>query len=52
MLIIIDQYVNESSELLKITMYGNANVKIMAPNGLWCLSENYLKPRVFEKVHR
>ena len=52
MLIIVDQYVDESCKLLNTRMYGNANVRIMSPNGLWCLSEKYSKPRVFKKVHR
>ena len=52
MLIIVDQDVDESSELLNTSVYGNANVRIMSPNGLWCLSKKYLTPRVFKKVHK
>ena len=64
MLIIVDQSVNESSKLLDPKIYdSNSNVKIVSPNGRWCLSENdlearsdfspkYVRPRVFKKACR
>ena len=51
-LIIFDGSVSDPTRLFNITLYGNANVNIVARNGLWSLSENYLEPRIFKKVRR
>ena len=52
MLIIFDNIVIQPTKLFNVSMYENANVNIAAPIGLWTLTENYLKPRIFKEVSR
>ena len=52
MLIILDKKVVHPTRLFNVSIYDNANVNIAAHNGLWTLSENYLKPRIFKEVSR
>lgn len=51
-LIIVDDDVEDSSKLFDVQMYANAKVNIAARNGLWTLSESYLRPRLFRSVSR
>ncbi|XP_076669091.1 glutamate receptor ionotropic, delta-1 [Andrena cerasifolii] len=46
-LVIVDNYVPNHSNVFNESIYGLANVNIVSLSGNWRLSENYIKPRVF-----
>ena len=52
MLIIFDNIVVQPTRLFNASMYENANVNIAAHIGMWTLTKNYLKPRIFKEVSR
>ncbi|XP_076630643.1 uncharacterized protein LOC143346440 [Colletes latitarsis] len=51
-LILVNNNVTNNSSLLDCSSYGTANVNIVSMSGIWRLSENYLKPRIFNKLDR
>ncbi|KAG7201633.1 hypothetical protein KM043_004369 [Ampulex compressa] len=51
-LVIIDGIIEDDSNILNISLYENADTNIVSRTGMWSLSENYLHPRTFYKVHR
>ncbi|XP_043265540.1 ionotropic receptor 21a [Colletes gigas] len=51
-LILVNNNVSNNSSLLDYSSYGIANVIIVSVSGIWRLSENYLKPRIFNKHDR
>ncbi|XP_076549043.1 uncharacterized protein LOC117600898 isoform X1 [Osmia lignaria lignaria] len=51
-LIIVNNNVSGDSNIFDGSMYEDANVNIVSLSGIWKLSENYLKPRVFTKLER
>ncbi|XP_076178737.1 uncharacterized protein LOC143152464 isoform X2 [Ptiloglossa arizonensis] len=51
-LIIVSNNVSNNSSILNDSLYGIANVNIVSMSGIWSLSENYLKPRIFNKLDR
>ncbi|KYN30997.1 Glutamate receptor U1 [Trachymyrmex septentrionalis] len=50
-LIIINDELKNTSKLFNVSLFGNSNANIVSRSGIWTLSENYLKPRFFLKVH-
>ncbi|XP_063976296.1 glutamate receptor ionotropic, kainate glr-3-like [Diachasmimorpha longicaudata] len=51
-LIIVDGNLQDDSPLLNVSLFQHSNVNIVSHTGNWTLSENFLQPRVFKKVHR
>ncbi|XP_031773640.1 uncharacterized protein LOC100865801 isoform X2 [Apis florea] len=51
-LIIVDNDISIDSNILDNSIYGIASVNIISMSGIWKLSDNYLKPRVFAKLDR
>ncbi|KYN07606.1 Glutamate receptor [Cyphomyrmex costatus] len=50
-LVIINGELKNTSKLFNVSLFGNSNANIVSRSGIWTLSENYLKPRFFFKVH-
>ncbi|XP_050482745.1 uncharacterized protein LOC126869794 isoform X1 [Bombus huntii] len=51
-LIIVNNDISNDSRLLNNSVYGIANINIVSMSGMWILSKDYIKPRVFTKVDR
>ncbi|THK32956.1 glutamate receptor ionotropic, delta-2 [Diachasma alloeum] len=51
-LIVVDADLRDDSPLLNVSLFQHSNVNIIARSGNWTLSENFLQPRMFKKVHR
>lgn len=51
-LVVFDNILPDNSKLLNGSLYRNANANLIAASGMWSLTENFLEPRVFEKVER
>lgn len=51
-LVVVDNYVANDSNIFNRTLYGTANLNIISLSGVWRLSENYIKPRVFIQIDR
>ncbi|XP_076391332.1 uncharacterized protein LOC100883035 isoform X2 [Megachile rotundata] len=51
-LIIINSIVSNDSSIFNSSLYRDADVNIVSMSGIWKLSENYLKPRIFTKLER
>ncbi|XP_043589910.1 uncharacterized protein LOC122570923 isoform X3 [Bombus pyrosoma] len=49
-LIIVNNDISNDSRLLNNSVYGIANINIVSMSGMWILSKDYIKPRVFTKV--
>ncbi|XP_034952698.1 uncharacterized protein [Chelonus insularis] len=50
LLIIINNYINESSPLLNVKLFKYSDVNVVAKSGKWSLSGNFLYPREFRSV--
>lgn len=51
-LIVVNNNVSDDSSIFDGSLYEDANVNVVSLSGIWKLSENYLKPRVFTKLER
>ncbi|XP_074115814.1 glutamate receptor ionotropic, kainate glr-3 [Cotesia typhae] len=51
-LMVIDDTIDYTSELLNVTLYGYSNINVVSRSAMWSLSENYLFPRRFKNVSR
>ncbi|KAG8041461.1 hypothetical protein G9C98_002754, partial [Cotesia typhae] len=47
-LMVIDDTIDYTSELLNVTLYGYSNINVVSRSAMWSLSENYLFPRRFK----
>ncbi|RLZ02267.1 Ionotrophic receptor 101 [Cephus cinctus] len=52
LLIVVDIELAEIDLLFNVSIYKNANVNLIARNGIWHLSENYLEKRHFLRVEK
>ncbi|XP_012270162.1 uncharacterized protein LOC105694252 [Orussus abietinus] len=52
LLIIVDSTLEEDSMLFDVDLYNNADANLASPSGIWSLSANYLRPRMFKKMKR
>ncbi|XP_053978467.1 uncharacterized protein LOC128876273 isoform X1 [Hylaeus volcanicus] len=48
--IIVNDNLSSTSGIFDDSLYEIANVNIVSVTGIWSLSENYLKPRIFSKL--
>ncbi|KZC10876.1 Glutamate receptor delta-2 subunit [Dufourea novaeangliae] len=51
-LVIVNNETSDDSDVFNDSSYGMANVNIVSMSGIWKLTENYLKPRGFNKIDR
>ncbi|KAI4494501.1 hypothetical protein M0802_008822 [Mischocyttarus mexicanus] len=51
-LVIVNDNLKLNSNILNVTIYGNANANVVCKSGIWSLSENYLFPRIFQNVDK
>ncbi|XP_015186746.1 PREDICTED: uncharacterized protein LOC107071862 isoform X2 [Polistes dominula] len=51
-LVVVNNNLEINSNILNVTIYGNANANLVSKSGIWSLSENYLLPRIFKNVDK
>ncbi|XP_043503381.1 uncharacterized protein LOC122524925 [Polistes fuscatus] len=51
-LVVLNNNLEINSNILNVTIYGNANANVVCKSGIWSLSENYLFPRIFQNVDK